>query len=164
MAKSNKGISDLASVLQKRMNKTSVRVTGVQVETGEIMAGRKLKLSSLPGTILDTDDYSVCASLQTKMPCQSSYPFGAGDQVLVVWTFDGEPVVIDKIARADSGNALTECIWECTCPELARANKRINTLENNVSNINDNISGINGNIEGLTNDISNLKNRVEGLE
>lgn len=89
--KSNKGISNLANVLQKRMSKTANRATGVCAETGEIMTGRKLKLASLPGALLDTDDYSICVSNQINI----------GDQVLIVWTFDGEPVVIDKILRAD---------------------------------------------------------------
>lgn len=88
---SNKGAAMLASILQKRMKEVSKREIGVTIETGEIMAGKKLKLSSLPNEILDKDDYSICTS--TKI--------SKGDQVLVVWTFDGEPVVIDKILRAD---------------------------------------------------------------
>lgn len=140
---SNKGTARFASVLQKRMSQVAGRAAGISVETGEILSGRKLKLSSLPGTILDKDDYSVCASLQTKMPCQNGYPFGPGDQVLVVWTYDGEPVVIDKILRADSLGALTSCKWQNTCPGLKTVQDSINDVKQ---------------------DMNSLENRVKGLE
>ena len=88
---SNKGAAMFASVIQKRMQQVSEIKVGIPIETGEIIAGGRLKLSSIPDTVLDKDDYSLCTSTQ----------FKNGDKVLVVWTFDGEPVVIDKILRAD---------------------------------------------------------------
>ena len=146
---SSKGASRLAGVLQNRMAQIAGRNTSVIVETGEILSGRKLKVSSLPGSVLDKDDYSVCASLQTKMPCQSSYPFGVGDQVLVVWTFDGEPVVIDKLLRADSSGALTSCKWKNTCPGLEKANKRIDDIEKDIETINEDIDTLEQRVEAL---------------
>ena len=93
---SNKGASKLASVLQKRMAQMMVDKTSVIAERGEIVAGRKLKLYSIPDAILDRDDYSVCVAIQDTRPLKK------GDQVLIIWTADGEPVVIDKIVEADS--------------------------------------------------------------
>ena len=132
---SDKGSAMLASVLQKRMSQMAGSKITVTVETGEIMAGRKLKLSSLPGSILDKDDYSVCASLQAKMPCQSSYPVNVGDQVLVVWTFDGEPVVIDKLLRADRSGAVKSCSWQNVCKECKDLQKQISNLEKEVEEL-----------------------------
>ena len=92
---SSKGGAKLASVLQSRMSQMIGGNKSVPIDRGEIMVGKKLKLYSIPNAILDKDDYSVCATIQ------STSELKAGDQVLVVWTFDGEPVVIDKIVEAD---------------------------------------------------------------
>lgn len=92
---SSKGAARLASVLQRRMEQVIGGNSSVAVDRGEIMGGKKLKLYSIPDAILDKDDYSVCATIQTTSELK------AGDCVLVVWTFDGEPVVIDKIVEAD---------------------------------------------------------------
>ena len=93
---SEKGAAKLASVLQARMAKVSKRASTVTVEQGEIMKGNKLKLYSVPDAILDKDDYSVCATVYDTKPLK------AGDKVLIVWTFDGEPVVVDRIVGADA--------------------------------------------------------------
>lgn len=93
---SSKGASRLASVLQARMAKVMNGASSVIAEKGEILAGGKLKLYSIPDAILDKDDYSVCYSIQKTRALKK------GDQVLIVWTFDGEPIVIDKIVQADS--------------------------------------------------------------
>lgn len=130
---SNKGSAMLASVLQRRMSQVAIGNTSISVETGEILAGRKLKLSSLPNAILDKDDYSVCAGLQAKMPCQKSYPINPGDQVLVAWTFDGEPVVVDKILRADRSGAVQSCGWEKICPDCEALKNKIASLESSIS-------------------------------
>lgn len=92
---SSKGAARLASVLQRRMEQVIDGNSSIPVDRGEIMGGKKLKLYSIPDAILDKDDYSVCATIQ------STSELKAGDRVLVVWTFDGEPVVIDKIVEAD---------------------------------------------------------------
>lgn len=92
----SKGAARLASVLQKRMSQIINGGTSVVAERGEIVAGNKLKLYSIPDAILDKDDYSVCSTIQKTSPVKK------GDQVLILWTFDGEPVVIDKILEADS--------------------------------------------------------------
>jgi hypothetical protein len=93
---SSKGAARLADVLQSRMVQVMKHGSGVIVERGEIVKGRKLKLYSIPDSILDRDDYSVC------MTVYDARPLKVGDRVLIVWTFDGEPVVIDRIAEADS--------------------------------------------------------------
>lgn len=97
MSKSNstKGVAKLASVMQQRMAQMLKGGAGVIAERGEIVKGKKLKLYSIPDAILDRDDYSVCVSIQEQSPLK------AGDRVLIVWTYDGEPVVIDKITEAD---------------------------------------------------------------
>ena len=92
---SSKGGVKLASVLHSRMSKVANRTAGIVAERGEIMSGRKLKLYSMPNAILSQDDYSVCASIQ------SVNELSAGERVLVIWTMDGEPVVIDRIIEAD---------------------------------------------------------------
>lgn len=109
MSNSNKGISNLASVLQRRMSNVSKNGTnhGVSVEMGEIVQGDKLKLYSIPGAILGRGDYSICqgVTVRNDLKCvceptpikEKDYTLKTGDKVLVVWTFDGEPVVIDKI-------------------------------------------------------------------
>lgn len=109
MSNSNKGVSSLASVLQRRMSDVSKKGIGhgVSVEMGEIVQGNKLKLYSIPGAILGSGDYSICEGVkirdELKCKCEEStvlnndYTLKTGDKVLVVWTFDGEPVVIDKI-------------------------------------------------------------------
>lgn len=90
-----KGGAKLAGVLHERMGKVAGHVAGIVAERGEIMSGLKLKLYSMPNEILDKDDYSVCASIQ------SVNALSAGERVLVIWTMDGEPVVIDRITEAD---------------------------------------------------------------
>ena len=105
---SSKGSAMLASVLQERMSQVTKRNSSISVETGEILSGYKLKLSSIPGAILDKDDYSVCATIQQKLPCQKNFPIKPGDKVLIVWTYDGEPVVIDKLLEADNPKARVE--------------------------------------------------------
>ncbi len=95
MSNTNKGSSKLASVLQERMFQVFNGNNSVSVDRGEILSGKKLKLYSIPDAILDKDDYSVCATIN------STSELKAGNQVLVVWTFDGEPVIIDKIVEAD---------------------------------------------------------------
>ena len=94
--KTNKGAAKLASVLQSRMVSVNNRMSPISVERGEILSGRKLKLYSVPDSILDKNDYSVCVTIQKTTPIKK------GDRVLVVWTLDGEPVVIDKITEADA--------------------------------------------------------------
>ena len=89
---SNKGISNLASVIQRRMAAVGNNISSVNAETGEIMQGNKLKLHSIPNAILKRNDYKVCATIQKTSPLKT------GDRVLIVWTFDGEAVVIDKIS------------------------------------------------------------------
>lgn len=109
MSNSNKGASKLASVLQQRMAQVSKKGSGhgVTVEFGEIVQGDKLKIYSIPGAILDSGDYSVCqgVTVRNDLKCvceptpikEEDYTLKTGDKVLVVWTFDGEPVVIDKV-------------------------------------------------------------------
>lgn len=135
MSNTNKGSAMLATVLQKRMSQVVAGKSTVSLETGEIMAGRKLKLSSLPGSVLDKDDYSLCANLQAKMPCQKSYPINVGDQVLVAWTYDGEPVVIDKILRADQPGAVKACSWQNVCSECKELQKEVSELNQQGSNL-----------------------------
>lgn len=93
---STKGTAKLARILQSRMNRTSSHGSGIMAERGEIVSGRKLKVYSLPDIILGRDDYSVCFTVNETRPLQ------VGDRVLVIWTYDGEPVVIDRIIEADS--------------------------------------------------------------
>lgn len=91
MSNSSKGAYNLAVVIQNRMNSIAGRNTNINAEVGTIVHGKKLKLYSLPDNVFYPDDYSICSSINVS----------SGDRVLVVWTFDGEPVVIDKIVRAD---------------------------------------------------------------
>ena len=109
MSNSNKGASSLASVIQRRMAQVSQKGSGhgVSVEFGEIVQGNKLKIYSIPGAILDRGDYSICEGVMVrdklKCKCEESsvrdedFSLKTGDKVLIVWTFDGEPVVIDKV-------------------------------------------------------------------
>ena len=124
------------------MSEVAGQRIGVPLETGEIMAGRKLKLSSLPGHVLDKDDYSVCASLQAKMPCQKSYPIKAGDQVLVAWTFDGEPVVIDRILRADRSGAVTACGWDNICEDCKELKEKMETLTETTEELQEQLNAL----------------------
>lgn len=89
---SNKGISNLASVLQRRMARVNNNTTSVHAETGEIVQGNKLKLHSIPNAILKRSDYLVCSTIRKESSLKT------GDRVLIIWTFDGEAVVIDKIS------------------------------------------------------------------
>ena len=93
---STKGTAKLAKILQLRMSRITSHGSCISADRGEIVSGRKLKLYSLPDAILDRDDYSVCYTVQETRPLQ------VGDRVLVVWTYDGEPVVIDRLIEADS--------------------------------------------------------------
>lgn len=95
MSNNSKGAYKLATVLQKRMKQVSGRSNDVSSELGSIAPGNKLKVDSLPEFLIDDDDYSVCQSVIKSSPLKS------GDRVLVVWTNDGEPVVIDKIAAGN---------------------------------------------------------------
>lgn len=94
MSKKSQGSQKLASVLQSRMAQVAGGSSGIVAERGEIMDGKKLKLYSLPNDILSKSDYSVCSTIEKTASLK------AGDQVLVIWTNDCEPVVIDKIKEA----------------------------------------------------------------
>ena len=91
-----KGASKLASVIHERMDKVAKNKAGIVAERGEILKGRKLKIYSLPEAVLDRRDYSVCATVY------STRALKTGDRVLVVWTNDNEPVVIDRIIEANA--------------------------------------------------------------
>lgn len=93
---SSKGASKLANVLHQRMRSVAERASGIVAERGEIMSGKKLKLFSVPDAILDKSDYSVCITIQNE-----DNPLKEGERVLVVWTMDGEPVVVDRIMEAN---------------------------------------------------------------
>ena len=93
---STKGVDKLARELQRRMNRSVAYGAGISAERGEIVKGGKLKIYSIPDAILDKDDYSVCYTIQDTRKLQ------AGDRVLIIWTNDGEPVVIDRLIEADS--------------------------------------------------------------
>ena len=110
-----KGAAKLASSIQGRIAEMIARNASVSVEVGEILSDYKLKISSIPGQILDKDDYSVCTTIQRKLPCQKEFPIKPGDRVLVVWTYDGELVVIDKLAAADSSEAKVSLEREVHC-------------------------------------------------
>ena len=112
---SSKGASSLASILQERMLLVNKRNSTISIETGEILSGYRLKLSSVPGAVLGKDDYSVCSTIQQKLPCQKKFPIQPGDKVLIVWTFDREPVVIDKLYQADHEKARVELDWQIHC-------------------------------------------------
>lgn len=92
---SSKGAAKLASVLQSRMNKVSGRNVSLTAELGSIIAWKKLIVDSLPDVTLDEDDYCVCQTINETSPLKN------GDRVLVIWTNDGDAVVIDKIVEAD---------------------------------------------------------------
>lgn len=91
----SKGANKLAVVLQKRMKAVSKGGVSVSSELGTILAGNKLKLDSLPDAVLDDDDYLVCQTI-----CETK-PLEKGDRVLVIWTDDGETVVVDKLIAGD---------------------------------------------------------------
>lgn len=88
----SKGSAKLAAVLQKRMKSVSNYDSNVNAELGTISTGLGLKLDSLPGVTIQSKEYYVCQSLNVN----------TGDRVLVVWTFDGEIVVVDRILKASS--------------------------------------------------------------
>ena len=67
------------------------------------------------------------------MPCQGAYPIKPGDQVLVAWTFDGEPVVIDRILRADRSGAVKACGWDNICPDCEALKNKVASLEASIS-------------------------------
>lgn len=95
MSNSTKGASKLASVLQERMKKMVDRSQGIIIERGEIIHDNKVRLYSIPDAVLDPDDYSVCATVYKVSPLKE------GETVLIVWTHDGEPIVLDRIVEAD---------------------------------------------------------------
>lgn len=96
MSNSTKGASKLASVLQNRMAAIATGKSGIVAERGEILKGGKLKLYSLPEFVLDQGDYSVCVTVYNTRALKT------GDRVLVIWTIDNEPVVIDRMIEADA--------------------------------------------------------------
>lgn len=93
----NKGSAKLASVLQKRMKRISNYGTSINAELGTISSGLGLKLDSLPNVTINRGEYFVCKGV--KYVTDILEP---GDRVLVIWTFDGEIVVVDKILKASS--------------------------------------------------------------
>lgn len=95
MSNSSKGAHKLASVLQKRTKSIYGRETSVSAEMGLILSGGRLRIDSIPDAVIDESDYSVCQTISGTEKLKS------GDRVLVIWSFDGEPVVIDKIIQAD---------------------------------------------------------------
>ena len=95
MSNSTKGASKLAAVLQSRMSAVYTGKSGIVAERGEILKGGKLKLYSLPEFVLDKSDYSVCATVYATRALKN------GDRVLVIWTNDNEPVVIDRMIEAE---------------------------------------------------------------
>ena len=86
---SSRGAAKLASVLQSRMSKVSKRLSYVTAEMGVIIGGNKLKVDSIPDDTLSPDDYGVCSGYKAKME--------NGDRVLVIWTNNGEPIIVDRI-------------------------------------------------------------------
>lgn len=86
---SSKGASRLAEILQLRIKAVMKRSLTVTAEFGAITGGKCLKVDSLPDYHLSRNDYSVCSAYEKEME--------EGDRVLVIWTNDGEPVVLDKI-------------------------------------------------------------------
>lgn len=96
MSNSTKGASKLALVIQERMSQVVAGKHSIVAERGEILKGGKLKLYSLPEFSLSKGDYSVCATVYATRALK------AGDRVLVIWTNDNEPVVIDRMIEADS--------------------------------------------------------------
>ena len=95
MKNSSKGAAKLASILQKRMEKVVKGSSSILIDKGEILEKKKLKISSIPDAIIEKNVYLVCAGIKEARPLE------VGDQVLVLWTFDGDPVVIDKIEPAN---------------------------------------------------------------
>lgn len=109
-ANSSKGAAKLASVLQGRMNKVSNRSAIVAAEMGVILDGNKLKVDSIPDNVLMPDDYSVGSNLYCLQHYGCIHAEGEkcpskclknglhkGDRVLVIWTNDGEPIIVDRI-------------------------------------------------------------------
>ena len=124
---SSKGAAKLASVLQNRMNNVTRKSSTVTAEMGVILAGNKLKVDSLPDFELTPDDYSVCSNVYCLQKygcvhidhmlqhcqyhnCEECESFPAdcpkdclknglhiGDRVLVIWTNDGDPIIVDKV-------------------------------------------------------------------
>lgn len=108
----SKGSAKLAAVLQKRMKSVSNYGSNVNAELATISSGLGLKLDSLPGVTISSGEYFVCQSFKNVTSYLKSNVAGAenidtnilkpGDRVLVIWTFDGEIVVVDKILKASS--------------------------------------------------------------
>lgn len=109
---SMKGRAKLAAVLQKRMKNVSDFGTTVNAELGTITAGFGLKLDSMPNVTIKKGEYFVCRGVQyvanyIKNNVEDAKNIQtdilkAGDRVLVMWTYDGEIVVVDKIITASS--------------------------------------------------------------
>ena len=85
---SSQGATRLANVLQARMKSVKNNENHVSAELGLIDSNGWLRVDSLSGIAFTRDDYSVC----------NRYNPSNGDRVLVIWTEDDEPVVIDKIS------------------------------------------------------------------
>lgn len=85
---SNQGANRLANILQQRMKDLKNNENHISAELGSIDSNNWLRVDSLPGMAFTNEDYSVCASYKPKN----------GDRVLVIWTDDDEPVVVDKIS------------------------------------------------------------------
>jgi hypothetical protein len=92
---SSKGSHRLAVILQKRMKQVSGNSVSLVAELGTIVSGNKLKIDSIPEAALDSDDYVVCKTIYGTEPLKN------GDRVLVIWTSDDDPVVIDKVSAID---------------------------------------------------------------
>ena len=164
MNNSQKGSAKLANILQGRMNNTSQRTVGVTVERGEVVSGHRLKISSVPGATLDKGDYTVCATIRRSLPCQGSSPINAGDKVLVLWTYDGEPVIIDKIVEANMPGANPSCGWNKTCPKVNALEKTIGDLQSEVNTQKTQISTMQNEINGYKQQIQTLNQSIEKLE
>ena len=164
MNNGSKGSDKLASILQGRMSNVSSQNKGIIVERGEIVNGKGLKISSVPGATLDTDDYTVCATIRRTLPCQSGSPINAGDKVLVLWTYDGEPVIIDKIVEANMKGANPTCGWNNTCPKVAELEKQIKQYDSKFTAMQNKINGYDSTIEKLNGTVKQLEQRIEELK
>lgn len=92
---SEKGKYKLAMAIQKRIQAMGGNNVAVSSELGTIVDGKKLKVDSLPEEIMDPDDYLICSTVI------SQTGLSKGDRVLVIWTQDADPVIVDKIIEGD---------------------------------------------------------------
>lgn len=90
---SEKGSYKLAMTIQNRIKKMNENNSTVNAELGTIVSGKKLKVDSLPDEIID--DYLVCSTVISQSKLSN------GDRVLVIWTHDSDPVIVDQIAEGD---------------------------------------------------------------